>query len=73
MGVEFFDDKLIALFENPRINAYVHLSIQSGSSNILKKMNRHYDGEKVRQVLRQLRQIKRTDGVMLNIGADLIA
>ena len=72
LGVEFVSDKLIKLFENPRINAYVHLSIQSGSSNILRVMNRHYDGDQVRNILMKLRNIIREDGVTLNIGADLI-
>ena len=72
LGVEFMTDRLIALFANPRINAYVHLSIQSGSSNILKAMHRHYDGEQVRSVLRKIRSIKRPDGTIINIGADLI-
>ena len=35
-------------------------------------MNRHYDGERVREVLAKLREIKRSDGMSLNIGADLI-
>lgn len=35
-------------------------------------MNRHYDGEQVRSVLQKLRNIRRTDGMALNIGADLI-
>ena len=51
LGVEFFSDELINLFKNERIIAYVHLSIQSGSTPILAKMNRHYDGKKVREVL----------------------
>lgn len=72
LGVEFFTDSLIELFADPRIIAYTHLSIQSGSSKILAKMNRHYDGEKVRDTLTKLRNIKRSDGAMLNIGADLI-
>ncbi|MDD2694166.1 MAG: radical SAM protein [Candidatus Gracilibacteria bacterium] len=72
LGVEFCSDELIQLFANPRINAYAHLSIQSGSSNILKAMNRHYDGEKVREVLGKIRNIQRIDGVEINIGADLI-
>lgn len=72
LGVEFFTDRLIALFAHPRVNAYVHLSIQSGSSSILTAMNRHYDGERVREVLGKLRRIQRSDGITLNIGADLI-
>ena len=70
--MEFFTDELIKIFHNPRIIAYVHLSIQSGSTPVLEKMNRHYDGEKVRDTLSKLRSLRREDGVMLNIGADLI-
>jgi tRNA A37 methylthiotransferase MiaB len=60
------------LFKTPRISAYVHLSIQSGSDRILKAMNRHYDRAKLLQVLEDLRSLQRDDGVQINIGADLI-
>ena len=72
LGVEFLSDRLIALFAQPRINAYVHLSIQSGSTRILWAMNRHYDAINVREVLQKLRNMKREDHTLLNIGADLI-
>ena len=72
LGVEFLSDRLIALFSHTRINAYVHLSIQSGSTKVLKAMNRHYDDDRVREVLSKLRNLEREDGVLLNIGADLI-
>lgn len=72
LGVEFCSDALIELFQNPRINAYVHLSIQSWSSKILKAMNRHYNSETVRNVLQKFRNVKRIDGIELNIWADLI-
>ncbi|PID84412.1 hypothetical protein CSB09_01215 [Candidatus Gracilibacteria bacterium] len=72
LGVEFLDDRLIALFGEDRINPYPHLSIQSASSSVLEAMNRHYDGEKVREVLQKLRHLKRHDGAILNIGADII-
>ena len=72
LGVEFLSDRVIEYFSNPRINAYAHLSIQSGSSDILRAMNRHYDGEQVRDVLQKLRNIERTDGTRVNIWADLI-
>lgn len=71
--VEFFNDRIIKLFENPRIIAYVHLSIQSGSTKILAKMNRHYNRETTREVLTKLRNLKREDGIILNIWADIIA
>lgn len=72
LGVEFVSDELIQLFQNTRINPYIHLSIQSGSTPILKAMNRHYDGIKLREVLTKLRWLKRHDGHTINIWADLI-
>lgn len=35
-------------------------------------MNRHYNGDHLREVLSKLRSIKRSDDIELNIGADLI-
>ncbi|MDD2916772.1 MAG: radical SAM protein [Candidatus Gracilibacteria bacterium] len=72
LGVEFVDDRLLELFRKPRVSAYVHLSIQSGSENILRSMNRHYDRAKLLQVLGDLRSLKREDEVQINVGADLI-
>ncbi len=72
LGVEFVDNELLELFKNPRLSAYVHLSIQSGSDEILKKMNRHYNRAKLLQVLGDLQSLEREDGVQINIGADLI-
>ena len=72
LGVEFFNEKVIALFANIRVNPYVHLSIQSGSTKILRAMNRHYTGERTSEVLTALRSIERADGNIINIGADLI-
>lgn len=72
LWVEFCTDELIALFRNPRIIAYVHLSIQSGSIRILTSMNRHYDGIFLREVLSKFKSLKRDDWVQINIWADLI-
>lgn len=72
LGVEFVDQRLMELFQKPRVSAYVHLSIQSGSDAILRSMNRHYDRTKLLQVLSDLRSLEREDGVLVNIGADLI-
>lgn len=72
LGVEFCSDTLIRLFGNPRIIAYAHLSIQSGSSPILHAMNRHYDAKKLREVLSKFTNLQRDDGIKINIWADLI-
>lgn len=69
---EFVDDKLLKLFENKRIYPHFHYSLQSGSSKILKSMNRHYDAEYIRSMLEKTRNIKREDGVEISIWADLI-
>jgi tRNA A37 methylthiotransferase MiaB len=67
IGVEFFDERLVNLFRESRVNAYAHLSIQSGSNTVLKRMNRHYNAEKVHEVSAALRALRRTDDVLLNI------
>jgi len=69
---EFIDDRLLKIFENKRIYPHFHLSIQSGSSDVLKSMKRHYDGEYIREILEKIRNIKREDKVYVSIWADLI-
>lgn len=72
LGVEFVNKELMELFKHPRLSAYIHLSIQSGSDRILKSMNRHYNRTKLLQVLEDLQSLRRDDAVRVNIGADLI-
>lgn len=50
----------------------MHLSVQSGSDTILKTMGRHYDRATLLKRLKQLRELKRADGIQIQIGADLI-
>ena len=42
---DFNDSMIEAMKNNPNIMPYLHLPLQSGSSKILKKMNRRYDKE----------------------------
>lgn len=72
LGPEFVDERVLKLFENKRIYPHFHFSIQSGSSNILKAMRRHYDGEYMRELLKKTLAVKREDNVDISIGADLI-
>ena len=44
-----------ALAENPKICPHFHLSLQSGSDSVLKRMNRRYDTEEYRRRCRILR------------------
>lgn len=50
------DDKFISLFQNERVCPHLHLSLQSGSDSILKRMNRNY---KTRDYLNIVRKIRR--------------
>ena len=69
---EFINEKTLKIFENKRIYPHFHFSIQSWSSNILKSMKRHYDGEYLRDLLQKTLNVKREDSVSISIWADLI-
>lgn len=72
LGPEFIDDECLKIFENERIYPHFHFSIQSGSTDVLKSMARHYDGEYMYTLLQKLRRIKREDDVEISIWADII-
>lgn len=72
LGPEFIDDNCLKVFENERIYPHFHFSIQSWSSDVLKNMARHYDGEYIKRLLTKLRNIQREDNVALSIWADII-
>ena len=72
LGPEFIDDATLKVLENERIYPHFHFSIQSGSSNVLKSMARHYDWDFMRKLLEKTRNIKREDEVSVWIWADLI-
>ena len=51
-------DKLIDAFGRlDKLCPYIHLPVQSGSSRILRKMNRRYTSEHYRELVRKLRQM----------------
>jgi len=72
MWPEFITDEVLKLFENTRIYPHFHYSVQSGSSNVLKSMSRHYNGEYMKKLLLKTRDIKRKDKVAISIWADII-
>ena len=72
LGVEFISDELLKLCSHPRINPHFHISIQSASDDILKRMNRKYDRAYLLDRMRALRSVQRADDVRISIGADLI-
>ena len=72
LGPEFLSPEMLATFTKARSHAYVHLSVQSGSDAILKKMRRKYGREFLCEKLAEIRSLVREDGAEINIGADLI-
>ncbi len=69
---EFINDDVLKVLWEERIYPHFHFSIQSGSSNILQSMARHYDGIYMRKLLGKTRNIIRKDGVSISIWADII-
>ncbi len=55
---DYFDMDFIRLFENKNLMPHVHLSQQSGSNKILKRMQRKYTREKTLWLAEKLRKIR---------------
>jgi len=72
LGPEFVDDAVLKILGNTRIYPHFHFSIQSGSTDVLRSMARHYDWAYMRDLLQKTQDIKRDDGVSISIWADLI-
>ena len=69
---EFITDEVLELCKNTRIYPHFHYSVQSGSSNVLKAMARHYDWKYMRKLLEKTKNLHREDWVEISIWADLI-
>ena len=51
-----FNDSMIEVIKKyPNIMPYIHLPLQSGSDNVLKKMNRSYDSKKYKELFDKLK------------------
>ena len=50
------DDLILAMKECDKVCKHMHLPLQSGSSRILKIMNRHYDKEQYLTIVKKLRE-----------------
>lgn len=57
LGPEFFNEKWYEVMANPRFARHMHLSIQSGSNSVLKRMRRNYTAENITKVISNLRRI----------------
>ena len=49
------DDLILAMKENPKVCRHLHLPLQSGSTRILQKMNRHYTKESYLALVEKIR------------------
>ena len=65
---ECADDRLISLFGHEKMVKHLHLSLQSGSDSVLKRMNRPYDRNLYISVTEKLKKIDRD----FNFTTDLI-
>ncbi len=68
LNPEDISDELCEQLKSKRYCHHLHLSIQSGSNNILKKMNRKYDNVKVIEAVEKLRKID----PLFSISCDII-
>jgi len=58
LGPQFIQDDFFEVFQNPRICDHLHLSIQSGSPEILRKMNRGHGVEEVYEIAKKAKQTR---------------
>ncbi|MCK9272396.1 radical SAM protein [Candidatus Gracilibacteria bacterium] len=72
LGIEYINSELLEVFRNTRIYPHFHLSIQSGSDKVLKLMGRNYSEKTLNETLEKLNNLKRGDGVLVSLGADII-
>lgn len=55
---ERIDDAYLAAFANPRVRPHMHLSVQSGCTETLRRMARPYGADEVRRAVRDLRAVR---------------
>ncbi|OGY23745.1 MAG: hypothetical protein A2Y57_04430 [Candidatus Woykebacteria bacterium RBG_13_40_7b] len=65
---DFSDELIEVIAKNPKISRFIHLPLQSGDNQILKKMNRWYTVEEYKTLVKKLRD--KVAGV--KISTDLI-
>ncbi|MBR4679151.1 MAG: tRNA (N(6)-L-threonylcarbamoyladenosine(37)-C(2))-methylthiotransferase MtaB [Bacteroidales bacterium] len=52
-----FSDGFIELFKNQKLTPHIHLCLQSGSNDVLKRMHRHYTKEEFLEIVEKFRKI----------------
>ena len=61
-------DEIIEAMKLPKIDRYLHLPVQSGDDEILRRMNRHYTAKQYLTLIKKIRQA--IPGI--KIGTDII-
>jgi threonylcarbamoyladenosine tRNA methylthiotransferase MtaB len=69
LEVNEIDDRLLGLFENPRLMPHLHIPLQSGDDGVLRLMNRAYDTAFFRETVNKV--CERFPEIAL--GTDIIA
>lgn len=69
---EYANDEFFEVVSEDRIMPHFHYSVQSFSTNVLKNMWRHYSWDELRAVLNKTRNVRRNDGCLVSIWADII-
>lgn len=64
---EDISDELIMLFKKYRLCNHLHLSLQSGSDPVLKRMGRKYDTKKYYDIVKNLKKIDKLFGLTTDI------
>jgi threonylcarbamoyladenosine tRNA methylthiotransferase MtaB len=62
-----YPDKFFNLFKSERVCPHIHMSLQSGSDSVLKRMRRHYDLETYREALNNLRKVAANIGLTTDV------
>lgn len=63
-----FTNDLIAVLNLPKLSNYLHIAVQSGSNEILRKMNRKHTVEEFLELVKKIRKVKPD----IELGTDII-
>jgi threonylcarbamoyladenosine tRNA methylthiotransferase CDKAL1 len=63
-----FLDELIGAYQDPRVYKFLHLPVQSGDNEVLRKMGRNYTAEEFEEIVKEFR--RKIPG--LNLNTDII-
>lgn len=65
---DFSDELIDVIVKNPNITRHIHLPVQSGDDNVLKRMNRWYSAKEYLELIKKIK--KKVKGV--TFGTDII-